>query len=138
MSARLTFLAIAVVLSLPGCDTSPTGIEGGDQVFQGTVAFQGSVQHDFVVTGAGGVRIEMESLVAEPPLPEGITPSLAFGLGEPNAEGLCGLTFRGTVNPTSRLAFGLQQRDYCMVLADNGLLAEESTRTYSIVVRSSG
>jgi hypothetical protein len=137
MSARRTLLAIAVVLALPGCDTSPTGIEGGNQVFQGTVAFQSSVQHDFAITRAGGVRIEVESIVAEPPLPLGITPSLGFGLGEPNVDGDCVQIFRGIISETSSLSFGLQQRDYCMVIADNGTFAEDSTRTYSILLRPS-
>lgn len=137
MSARLTLLAIAVVLALPGCSTSPTGIEGGDQIFEGTVEFQGSVRHDFSITSAGGVRIEVESIVAEPALPEGVNPSLGFGLGEPGVEDNCALVFQGFVTETSRLSFGLQERAYCIVLADNGTFAEDSSRTYSIVLRPS-
>lgn len=137
MSGRLTLLAIVVAMALPGCDTSPTGIEGGDQVFEGTVAFEGSVQHDFVITRAGGVRIEAESIVAEPELSLGISPSLGFGLGEPGVEGDCAVVFQSFLTEASRLSFGLQERDYCIVLADNGTFAEDSTRTYSIVMRPS-
>ncbi len=137
MNTRLTLLAIVVALALPGCDTSPTGIEGDTQIFQGTVAFQGSVQHDFVITRAGGVRFQAESIIAEPELPEGITASLGFGLGEPNAAGECAATFRSVIHETSNLSFGLQEREYCIVLADNGTFPEDSSRTYSIILRPS-
>ncbi|MDH3402127.1 MAG: hypothetical protein OES32_06890 [Acidobacteriota bacterium] len=136
-SARGVLLLGIALLVLPGCDTSPTGLEGGTQVFQGTVAVGGRSSHDFTVTSAGGIRVEVESLVADPPLPEGITPSLGFGLGQRAENGDCAATFRTSIREGTNLAFGLQEGAYCIVLADNGTLEEESTRTYSVLVRIS-
>jgi hypothetical protein len=137
MTRRLTLLAIVATLALTGCDTSPTGIAGGPKVFEGSIPAEGSNLHSLMVTKAGGVRVEVDSLVADPPLDAGFFPSVGFGLGDPDGADGCRLTFTTSINENSRLSFGLSEREYCIRIFDNGSIGEDAVRIYSILAQPS-
>jgi hypothetical protein len=132
---------VAVALMLPflvGCGGSPTEVVGGPLTFDGVVVDEGSVIHTLSVTRRGGVRIEFVSLVADPPVEEGTIASLGFALGQPDdASGLCLSSYSTGVREGTRLAIGLEEREYCMRLFDNGTLDVGDTRTYSFTVTAS-
>ena len=137
MTRRLTLLVTVAALALSGCDTSPTEIADGPLVLEGSIAAEGSNLHSLRVTKAGGVRVEVDSLVADPLLDGILLPSLGFGLGDPDDAGGCRLTFTTTVNENSRLSFGLSESEYCIRIFDNGSIGEDALRIYSITVRPS-
>jgi len=135
---RLQTLLLAVCLSTLACSGSPTEITGGAQIFEGTIAFGETNMESLSITSAGGVRIEVLSVTADPELEAGFTPSLGFGLGEPDDEGECALTFSTIIsNNVQPLSIGLLARDYCLTFFDNLTLAEDGTRTYSVSVAPS-
>lgn len=138
MTRSLAALSILIVLALPGCDGSPTEIVGGPLVFEGTVIDNGSVTHIFDIRRRGGVRIEVTSLVADPPLDEGSTPSLGLAVGEIDADsGICLASYSISVSQGRRLAFGLEEREYCLRMFDNGTLAADGSRIYSVRIARS-
>jgi len=138
MNRSLVALALLMLPLLLACGGSPTEIVDGPLVFEGVVADEGSVLHSLRVTRRGGVRIEFVSLVAEPPVEEGIIPSLGFALGQlDDASGLCLASYSTGVREGTRLAIGLEEREYCLRLFDNGTLDVDDTRAYSFTVTAS-
>jgi len=137
MTRRMTLLVILVTLVLPGCDISPTDIVGGPLTFEGSLTNGGSNLHLVVITSSGGVRIEALSITADPPLAEGVTPSIGLRLGETDSEGLCIASFTTTLREGDNLAIGLEVREYCLELFDNGTIMEDSSHSYVVQVRSS-
>ena len=133
MTRRWTFLVALSLLAFVGCDGTPTEIDGGTMVFEGQVETLGASTHLFSITTSGGVQIDVLSVVADPELEQG-TASLGLGLGEPDAEGECLATFRGTAITGSKFNFGLEERTYCIVMFDNGTMAEDALRIYAVQI----
>ncbi len=124
---------------LPGCDaSSPTEIDGGVQSFAGEIAADGSMEHFFAVTNAGGVKVDVLEVTFEPPRDEDVvTPFLALALGRPDIEGMCTLTFQSTIRTGTSLAFSLEARDYCVRVFDRGALGDEETGRYAFTISPS-
>ena len=137
MTRRLTLLVILVTLAMPGCDSSPTDIVGGPLTFEGVLTSDAVDEHSLVITKPGGVRIEALSITADPPLDEGLTPTIGFGFGEPDIEGTCIPSFSANLTEGINLSLGLDERTYCILVSDNGSILEDTSRTYVIQVRSS-
>lgn len=138
MTRRLTLLVILVTLVLPSCDISPTEIVGGPRTLEGTITSGGrGPLHLVVITSSGGVRIEALSITADPPLAEGVTPSVGLSLGETDSEDLCIASFTTSFREGDNLALGLEVREYCLELFDNGTIMEDGSRSYVVQVRSS-
>jgi len=135
MNRRFLLLAVLAALALPGCDGTPTQLEGGTQVFEGTVETLGSNSHLFTVTTTGGVQINVLSVTAEPEIEVG-TPNLGLGIGEPNDDGVCATTFRTTAATGTIANLGLEERTYCVTLFDNGTMAEDALRHYEVQVNA--
>jgi hypothetical protein len=94
----------------------------------------GDVSHDFVVTTPGGVRLEVVSIEADPPLGEGFVPSMGMGLGQRNVEGNCALTYTTNTRPGFRVSFGLTEASYCIRIFDNTTIDEDAVRHYEVRV----
>jgi hypothetical protein len=138
MNRSLLAVASLMLSFLLGCGGSPTEIVGAPLVFEGLVIEGGSVLHSLTVTRRGGARIEVTSLVADPPLADDIIPSLGFALGQLDAAtGMCLATYSTGIQEGSQLSLGLEEREYCLRLFDNGTLAEGDTRAYSFTVTAS-
>lgn len=137
MNRSLVLLALLVTLALPGCDSSPTEIVGGPLVFEGTIGADAEAVFIFELTSSGGVRVEATSLIAEPPLDEGFIASLGVGIGVSDAAGGCIVTVSAGLVEGQRLAFGLSEREYCLLVFDNGSIGEDASRIFSILVEPS-
>lgn len=137
MNRSLVVLSLLVTLALPGCSSSPTEIVGGPLVFEGTLAADELAVFTVVITRSGGVRIEVTSVVADPPLGEGIDPSLGVGIGELDAEGNCVVTVSSRLTTGGSLAVGLSEQEYCLRVFDDGSIGEDGTRIFSILVAPS-
>jgi hypothetical protein len=125
--------AIAVVLVLGllaaacGGDnsstTAPTVTGASTEVFEGTLAVQGSSFYSFTVATSGQVSITLASLVAAQPGPA-VNNVLGLGVGTPLGTD-CSLTNSVMASPglTAQLVNSLTAATYCVRIYDLGSLS---------------
>lgn len=132
-------LAGSVALLLCACDTNPS-VTDPDRpmvIFQGQLTNDGSNEHELRPNESGAARFEVSELVAEG---EGDDPEnattlfLDVGLGRPGEDDACGLTFETTLRQGGTFIIDLSTTTYCVVLSDDGLLPEDTTVDYTLVV----
>lgn len=126
--ARLTLVALPVLLLAAACEDSPTdpsspNVPSTTDTFAGTLAPRGSAFYSFPTFVDGTARVTLAS-VTEGTTPSGaaISPTLTIGLGIP--KGIDCETFT-TVSASPGLApqidgYGLVPGTYCVRVADSG------------------